>query len=208
MQRHRTKAAVRRASEVVVLVAAFGGVARAQDSSATAARAAKVGELLRFVGGGAFGSNLEGRLIETRGDTFVVRTVRESLRVAIARDEFRELQVYRREHESQVAMAALGTVGALGGLGYYVQWCRRNSDACGNDLQNTFNPPPDDDEPFSMLKTLVAAGGLTGVLLGYALAFPTWEKVQIPARLSVAPLGTNGVFVMASLPVGRRAGPR
>ena len=138
---------------------------------------------------------LRGKVESTAGDTVLVRVHPDSV-ARHSLDDLATLEVYRRSPAAAGLSQALFVVGAAGGAALYVGWCMRNADTCAKLDED---PDPYDDE--TPTPAVVSFTLLTGFLmagLGYALAPPRWEPVNLPVRVGLAP-SRNGVLLYASV---------
>ncbi len=147
-----------------------------------------------------------GTVASIDADTMVVdRGGGERLRLAV--NDINALEVYRRGKGAETTGMVFGTIGAAGGAALYLNWCLRNMTLCQY-LESDDDPDDDDsddeeeDDPFSMGALVTLGFAAIGYAVGYSLAPPRWEIVNLPLRIGVAPM-QRGIGVYASLPAPR-----
>jgi hypothetical protein len=144
-----------------------------------------------------------GRLESVRGDTIELRSEVASSRSLIAIRDLASLEVFRRGSAAGKAGFIVGTLGAIAGGVAYDGWCRDYADAC---RENKLHSNPSDtahyDHSASVLTAFVIGGAALGAVIGYGLAPPRWEPVQLPVRLSVLP-SPRGLVVLGTVRLGR-----
>jgi hypothetical protein len=138
---------------------------------------------------------LRGKVDTTFGDTVLVLVHPDSV-ARLALDDLATLEVYRRSPGAQVLAQLFFGVGAVGGAALYIHWCARNPSACRKMDEDP--DPYDDEEPTPMIVSFTLTTGLLMGALGFALAPPHWEPVDLPIRVSVAP-SRSGVLLYASV---------
>lgn len=138
---------------------------------------------------------LRGKVESTAGDTVLVRVHPDSV-ARHSLDDLATLEVYRRSPTAMGLSQALFVVGAAGGAALYVKWCMRNADACAKLDEDP--DPYDDETPTPAIVSFTLLSGFLMAGLGYALAPPRWEPVNLPVRVGLAP-SRNGVLLYASV---------
>ena len=134
---------------------------------------------------------LRGRVESTSGDTVAVRVHQDSV-ARHALGDLSTLEVLRRSRAAEGLSEALFVVGVVGGATGYVHWCTRNANACAKLDEDP--DPYDDETPTPSIITVPLITGLLMAGLGYALAPPRWQSVDLPVRFGVAPMRNGAAF--------------
>ena len=144
-----------------------------------------------------------GRLATVRGDTIELQSEVAASRSLIAIRDLSSLEVFRRGSAAGKAGFIVGTAGAiLGGIAYG-NWCRDSADACrDNELHSNQSDTTNYDHSPSVLTALVVGGAALGAVLGYGLAPPQWEKIELPTRLGILP-SRRGFTIVATISLDR-----
>ena len=164
-----------------------------------------IGSRVRVTTAGDDGAQITGRLLVPLADSLVVRSERDTATVlTIADGEVSRLEVYTGEHAATAAGTVGGVLGAVGGAAYYLKWCNRNPGPCERDLSR-YGCNCSDTASSSLAEIMVFGGALVGGLVGYALLAPHWERLDLPVRVGVVPLGTRRIMIGASVALDGQA---
>jgi hypothetical protein len=153
-----------------------------------------------------------GKISSIDGDTLIVNVDNDTV---LSRERFplrdvTELSVYGRGKSAETMGMVFGTIGVLAGTAVYLHWCASNLEACRyveEDDDPDDDPYDEEAEPLSLFSIVALGTGILGWSLGYALAPPVWEVVNLPLRIGIAPT-RDGLAAFVSIPAPRFIGGR
>lgn len=145
-----------------------------------------LGAHLRVRGQGPHSAVFTGRLRAAISDSLALALDDDSTTtVPFAVADLGRIEVQQDEKSRDQATAAMGVIGAAGGLTTALLWCKHNQDACADDVEQMRYAAENDSTYIGPTLLMILGGAVIGAGLGYVLAPPPhWELIAYPTRTS------------------------